>query len=331
MPTGTRSRPRFGQYTDATATLERLLHTGDLLPGRDLAPADLARLTGYTSTAMYYALRQLATKGAVEAADDRWIVPDDRSAQNSARRAQRVLQAMIHQHAFPPGSALPPTGDLSFTLLTVRRALVTALDDLVRHGALDGAGTRYAVPAEKPHSGPTPRPDPAASPTRGRPRLPVVSDAPDRLAVRHLRDTARVQWETAELISHTVLVQRETLQRDLLRRLTLATGRLDGQQASSLGPARAALARARAAAGSQMSTLGDRHWRYAVLATLLADLADQLTRSTSSERSTPLRRHSVPQPARRNSASTGAELTGSAASGPAWHLHTNTPQIQGDS
>ncbi|MFI7087654.1 Scr1 family TA system antitoxin-like transcriptional regulator [Streptomyces anulatus] len=43
-----------------------------------------------------------------------------------------------------------------------------------------------------------------------------------------------------------------------------------------------------------------------------------------------LRRHSVPQPARRNTAPTGAELTGSAASGPAWQ-HTNTPQIQGDS
>lgn len=44
-----------------------------------------------------------------------------------------------------------------------------------------------------------------------------------------------------------------------------------------------------------------------------------------------LRRHSLPQPARRNTAPTGAELTGSAASGPAGHLHTNTPQIQGDS
>ncbi|WP_435598423.1 hypothetical protein [Streptomyces anulatus] len=281
VPTGTRSRPRFeGQYTDATATFERLLHTGDLLPGRDLAPADLAHLTGYTSTAMQYALRQPAIKGAVEAADDR-------SAQNSARRARKVLQAMIHQHAFPPGSALPSAGDLSFTLLTARRALVTAVDDLVRHRALDHTGTRYAVPAEQPHPGPAPRPEPAASFTRGRPRLPEVSDAPDRLAVRHLRDTARAQWETAERLSLIDLVQRETLQRDLLRRLTLATGRLDGQQAFSLGPVRAALARARAATGSQMVTLGDRRWRYAVLATLLADLADELTRSTSPERITP--------------------------------------------
>ncbi|MGW5927207.1 hypothetical protein ACWF2L_13280 [Streptomyces anulatus] len=281
VPAGTRSRPRFeGQYTDAVGELERLLQTGDLLPGRGLDPSGLAHLTGYTSTAMYYALQQLAFRGAVEAADGRWIVPDERSAQASARRAHKVLEAMIQQHAFPPGSVLPPTSDLSFTLLTGRRAMTTALDDLVRHSTLDRAATRYAVPAEPPHPGPTPRPEPSAFPARGRPRLPEVSKAPDRLAVRHLRDTARAQWETAERLSHSTLAQRETLQHDLLRRLTLAAGRLDGQPVSILVPVRAACTRAQAAAGTPMATLGDRHWRYAVLATLLADLADELTRST---------------------------------------------------
>ncbi|WP_217231272.1 GntR family transcriptional regulator [Streptomyces anulatus] len=268
-----------GQFTDAVAGLGGLLQDrGFVAPGSTLVPADLAHLTGHTPTAMSYALRQLASAGVVERTGGRWSIPDDRSREQSTRRARTVLEAMVDQGTYPPGSVLPSVPGLSFTLLTDPPALTAALEDLARRKVLQSTGRRYTV-ATRPRDPRPPHQFDVILPTRGHRRFPEAAGAPDRFTLQHLRDTARAQWENAEPLPAAVLAQREVLQRDLLRRLTLAARHHDGPPRTS-ELVRTACARAVATADCPMGTLGDRHWRYAVLATLLADLSDELTPAT---------------------------------------------------
>ncbi|WP_145503814.1 hypothetical protein [Streptomyces sp. CFMR 7] len=261
-----------GGFTRAAAEVEDLLGDGRLGgPGRVLTPLGLADATGHPAVTMAYALKQLAAKGAVERSAGRWTVPDERARERSQNRARRVLQTMIERAGYPPGSVLPSTDDLSRTLLTEPDAVNAALDELARHALLHADGSRFTVTAHRPNPpGPADQLDVAAL-IPGHRHIPAVATPPDRFTLQQLRDTARAQWENAQPLTPAEVNRRETLQRDLLRRLTLSARRHLNDHPRPSDPVHAACARAVAAAGSPMTTLGDRHWRSAVLAHLLAD------------------------------------------------------------
>ncbi|MFF4859958.1 GntR family transcriptional regulator [Streptomyces rubiginosohelvolus] len=275
-PSTARSQPE-GQLAAAAADLERLLDQGRLGGrGSVLTPYGLAAVTGHTARAMSYALRQLAAAGAVERSDGHWRIPDDRSGERSVRRARTVLEAMIGKGAYSVGRTLPSVAELSFTLLTERQTVKAALDELARRNILKPTGRSFTVTAPCQAPALADQLGAAALP-RGHRRFPEVTTVPARFTVQHLRDTARDQWQNAEPLSPTALHQREILQRDLLRRLVLSARRHLGDQPRADDPVRIACARAVAVASCPMATLGERHWRYAVLATVLADLAGTLS------------------------------------------------------
>ncbi|MFJ1662454.1 hypothetical protein [Streptomyces anthocyanicus] len=276
-----RPRPRpEGQFATAAAALERLLQDGHFGgPGSILNLSDLARLTGHTAAATAYAVQQLVSAGAVERSksDNSWRIPDDRSRERCVRRVRTLLEAMIENGGYPPGRTLPSVRALSFTLLTAPPAVNAALDKLAYRTILQPTGRRFTVTV-RPQSPDATDPFDVTGLTGGRRRFPEVTTVPARFTVQHLRDTARAQWEDAQPLSPTGLHQRETLQRDLLRRLVLSARSHLAAHHRDGPPVRAACARAVAVAACPMATLGERHWRYAVLATLLADLADTLPR-----------------------------------------------------
>ncbi|MFF8916892.1 hypothetical protein ACF08M_27130 [Streptomyces sp. NPDC015032] len=107
----------------------------------------------------------------------------------------------------------------------------------------------------------------------------------DRDAIRGIRDFAQGRWRSGICLPSHVMTVQETFQRDVLCRLAHATceqvaGRGEGEYARLLSVAACAMACAsQPVAGLQYERL----FRFAVLATALADLADEL----ASPRNTP--------------------------------------------
>ncbi|MFJ6809080.1 hypothetical protein ACIQRK_24140 [Streptomyces anulatus] len=264
-------RPRTDQrYTALADDLDERIRAGRLgTGGQVLDPADVALRIGRTPTAVRHALEQLARTGTVENLGQQWGIPDDHSTARAARRAHHLLEAMINAGGYPPHTPLPPAKHLVETLLTHPDAITVALHTLAAGDVLEPVRQGFAV-RERESSGP--------QGTGGR-LVPLGPDtAWDPHDIRHLCDRARERWRDAPCPSHHVITQTEALQHDILHRLMLAA---DRHAAAPAQPAavRAARARAVAARDTTVVSLGERHWRCAVLAGLLADLADSLSAS----------------------------------------------------
>ncbi|WP_073224302.1 hypothetical protein [Streptomyces sp. NBRC 110465] len=172
------AQPRPEGQLAAAADLERLLDNGRLGGhGSILTPHGLAALTGHTARSMSYALRQLASAGAVQQSDGHWRITDDRPEERAARRIRSVLQAMIEKGAFPVGRTLPSASALSFTLLTEPRAVKAALDELARRNILKPSGRGFTVTAQ-PHDPAPADPADATALPRGHRRFPAVTTVP---------------------------------------------------------------------------------------------------------------------------------------------------------
>ncbi|MFI1189767.1 hypothetical protein [Streptomyces californicus] len=262
-------RPRTGQpYTVLADDLDERIRRGDLGAGGQILDVDvLARLTGRTPAAVRHALRQLLRTGTVEDCGNlarQWCVPDDHSTLRAARRAHALLDAMIAAGGYPSADSLPRAEHLADTLLTGPEAITLALH------ALTSRNPRPATAAERARvSGPS---------RTGRRTVSLGADtAWDPHDIHHLRDLAREQWRQRRCPSHHALSHTEALQHDVLHRLTAAACR-QGPPTPAVG---AALARAAAARDTTVISLGERHWRSAVLAGLLADLADALSAASA--------------------------------------------------
>ncbi|MFJ1742559.1 hypothetical protein ACIOG4_28280 [Streptomyces microflavus] len=259
-------RPRTDQrYTALADDLDERIRAGRLgASGQVLDPVDLAQLTHRTPTAIRHALQQLALTGTVENRGQQWCIPDDHDTIRAARRAHHLIDAMIASGGYPSAGSLPPADQLAETLLTPPDAIALALHTLARQPA------RPVAPEGR-----------SSAPSRtGSRAIPLGADtAWDPNALRHLHDRAREQWHQNNCPSHRTIAHTETLQHDILHRLSLAAGRLDATSPSRTAAVRAAVARAAAAGDTSVISLGERHWRSAVLAGLLADLADSLSAS----------------------------------------------------
>ncbi|MFI7087656.1 hypothetical protein ACIBUR_29180 [Streptomyces anulatus] len=267
-------RPRTDQrYTALADDLDERIRAGRLgTGGQVLDPADVALRIGRTPTAVRHALEQLARTGTVENLGQQWGIPDDHSTARAARRAHHLLEAMIDAGGYPPRTPLPPAQHLVDTLLTHPDAITVALHTLAADGVLEPVRQGFAVRERgRESSGPQ---------QAGGRLVPLGADtAWDPHAIRHLCDEARERWYDTPCPSHHVLTQTEALQHDILHRLMLAADRHaasvpDLAQAAAV---RAARARAVAARDTTVVSLGERHWRSAVLAGPLADLADSLS------------------------------------------------------
>ncbi|MFD3970312.1 hypothetical protein [Streptomyces cyaneofuscatus] len=269
-------RPRTDQrYTVLAGELDERVRAGDLGEGGQLLdPVGLARLTSRTPTAVRHALEQLARTGTVEPRGQQWRIPDDHATPRAARRARHLLEAMIDAGGYPPHTALPPAPHLVETLLTHPDALARALQTLTNSHILEPVRQGFAVRAPEEGRGSS------ALPPRGGRVVPLGPDtAWNRDAIRHLRDLARKQWHHAPCPSHHVISRTEALQHDILHRLTLAADRQHATTPAAAAAQRAARGRALAARDTTVISLGERHWRSAVLAGLLADFADSLSAS----------------------------------------------------
>ncbi|MFG3429478.1 hypothetical protein [Streptomyces californicus] len=262
-------RPRTDQpYTVLADDLDERIRRGDLGAGGQILDVDvLARLTGRTPAAVRHALRQLLRTGTVEDCGTlarQWCVPDDHSTLRAARRAHALLDAMIAAGGYPSADSLPRTEHLADTLLTGPEAITLALHTLTSRTPHPASATERAR---------------VSGPSRtGRRTVPLGADtAWDRHDIHHLRDLAREQWHRHRCPSHHALSHTEALQHDVLHRLT-AAARRQGSPAPAVG---GALARAAAARDTTVISLGERHWRSAVLAHLLADLADALSAASA--------------------------------------------------
>ncbi|MFE8910903.1 hypothetical protein [Streptomyces globisporus] len=268
-------RPRTDQrYTALADELDERIRTGPLGPGGQvLDPEVLARLTHRTPTAIRHALQQLALTGTVENLGQWWCIPDDHGTIRAARRAHHLLEAMIATGGYPSPGSFPPAQHLTETLLTHPDALALTLHKLTTGQARQPARQGLAVGKGR-----------SAGPSRtGWRAVPLGADSAWYLhAIRHLRDRARVQWQQGRCPSHHALSQTETLQHDILHRLGLAADRHGAATVPGRTAAvRAAVARAVAARDTTVISLGERHWRSAVLAGLLADLAAALSPSSA--------------------------------------------------
>ncbi|MFH9561216.1 hypothetical protein ACH4K7_33285 [Streptomyces globisporus] len=255
------------RYTALADELDERIRAGRLgTGGQILDPADLARLTHRTPTAIRHALQQLALTGTVENLDRNWCIPDDHDTIRAARRAHHLLDAMIASGGYPSAGSLPPADQLAETLLTPPDAIALALHTLARQPA------RPVAPEGR-----------SSAPSRtGSRAVPLGADTTwDPNALRHLRDRAREQWHQNKCPSHHTITHTETLQHDILHRLSLAAGRLDAPSPTRAAAVHAATARAVAARDSTVISLGERHWRSAVLAGLLAQLAATLSPSSA--------------------------------------------------
>lgn len=273
---GRNLRPRTDQrYTVLAGELDERIRAGELGDGGQLLdPAGLARLTSRTPTAVRHALEQLARTGTVEPFGRQWCIPDDHSTPRAARRAHHLLEAMIAAGGYPPHTALPPAPHLVETLLTHPDALTIALHTLTSSHVLEPVRQGFVVRA--PEAGQ----DSCALPPRGGRVIPLGPDtAWNRDAIGHLRDLAGKQWHQGPCPSHHVLFRAEALQRDILHRLSLAADRHHAATPAAAAALRAARGRALAARDTTVISLGERHWRSAVLASLLADFADSLSTS----------------------------------------------------
>ncbi|MFD7853381.1 hypothetical protein ACFV6B_03665 [Streptomyces microflavus] len=266
-------RPRTDQrYTVLAGELDERVRAGDLGEGGQLLdPVGLARLISRTPTAVRHALEQLARTGTVEPLGRQWCIPDDHATPRAARRARHLLEAMIDAGGYPPHTALPPAPHLVETLLTHPDALARALQTLTSSHILEPVRQGFAVRAPEEGRGSS-----ALPPRGGRAILLGPDTAWNRDAIRHLRDLARKQWHHAPCPSHHVISRVETLQHDILHRLMLAADRQHPSPGRNAA-VQAAIARATAARDTTVISLGERHWRSAVLAGLLADLADSLS------------------------------------------------------
>ncbi|XMN04633.1 hypothetical protein ACK8N7_00440 [Streptomyces griseobrunneus] len=257
------------RYTALAGDLDERIRAGRLgAGGQILDPADVALRIGRTPTAVRHALQQLALTGTVENLGRQWCIPDDHCTIRAARRAHHLLDAMTASGGYPSASFLPPADQLAETLLTPPDAIALALHTLTTTQARQQAKPRPAAPEGR---------SPAPSRTGAR-TVPLGADtAWDPHAIRHLRNRAYEQWHQSHCPSHHTITHTETLQNDILHRLTLTAARLDATSPARTTAVRAAAARAAAARDTSVISLGERHWRSAVLAGLLTDLADSLT------------------------------------------------------
>ncbi|MFD8666260.1 hypothetical protein ACFV1U_12755 [Streptomyces microflavus] len=262
-------RPRSDQrYTALADELDERIRTGRLgTGGQALDPAVLAQLTHRTPTAIRHALQQLALTGTVENLGAQWCIPDDHCTIRAARRAHHLLEAMIAAGGYPSPGSLPPAQHLAETLLTRPEAIAVALHTLTTGQPRQPGRQGLAVRTDR---------EPGRSRTGWR-AAPLGADTTwDPHAIRHLRDLAQQHWKQGRYPSHHDVSQTETLQHEVLRRLMLAADRQHPSPGRNAA-VQAAIARATAARDTPVISLGERHWRSAVLAGLLADLADDLS------------------------------------------------------
>lgn len=270
------SQGDLGASSDVVAAMLRdQIATGFYVPGTRLTLRALRGATGYSYPELRPALERLVPTGLIRG---RWHVVDHRPPDHGIHRTRRLLVAMIDHGAFPPGTELPVGTDLAKALLTtpvtVKRALRSLADDGVLHlsRSLHARSTASACSA--------PSPDAWLSALADVQRAqPQRSATPfDRDVIRGIRDFAQGRWRSGICLPSHVMTVQETLQRDVLCRLVHAAceqvaGRGEGEDARL----RSVAACAMACASQPVEGLQcERLFRFAVLATALADLADEL-------------------------------------------------------
>ncbi|MFF8917403.1 GntR family transcriptional regulator [Streptomyces sp. NPDC015032] len=259
-----------------TAIRDRIT-AGHYIPGTRLTLNQLHGVTGYSPAELRSALEQLARAGLVHG---RWRVTDHRPGDHAVRRTHDLLTAMIDHGTFPPGTEMPTRTDLSAILLTTPLILSRALQLLAAEGVLHLSG-RSRPRVLPPRSGPSPAGWPAGNDDDVLAALPQRRSAGIshcRDVIQGIRDSARERWHSGICLPAEVMTMQETLQGDILSRLILAAyAQVNGRPRGEYPRLRSAAARAMACATLPVDgLLYERLFRFAVLATSLADLADAL-------------------------------------------------------
>ncbi|MFI5752337.1 GntR family transcriptional regulator [Streptomyces sp. NPDC051644] len=279
---------RRSSPADAVVTaIQDRITDGHYVPGTRLTLTELHGVTGYSSAELRPALEQLARTGLVHG---RWRVVDHRPSDHTVHRTRSLLAAMIEHRAYPPGTELPLRTSLAKLLLTNAATVSGALHLLAADGVLHLPGNlRPRVPAPA-HSAPSRAawPPGFADVLRALPQQRRTGASYDRGAIRDSRDTAHERWRSGICLPADVMTVQETRQGDILCRLVLAAyEQVDGRSRGEYPRLRSAAARAMACATQPVDgLLYERLFRFTVLATALADLADEVV-------SRPARHHTI--------------------------------------
>ncbi|MEV7959086.1 GntR family transcriptional regulator [Streptomyces sp. NPDC088141] len=260
-----------------TAIRDRIT-AGHYVPGARLRLNELqGYYTGYSGAELRPALDQLATTDLV---NGRWWVADHRPGDHAVRRTQNLLAAMIDHGAYPPGTELPTRTELATILLANQVTLSRAIELLAVEGVLllSGNSRPRALPRPRCGSSWVGLPPDFADVLRALPQGRSSGAAHSRNAIRGICDTARERWRSGICLPADAMTLQETLQGDILCRLVLsAYEQVADRPAGGYPRLRSAAARAMACAHlPTVAPLHERLFRFTVLATALADLADEL-------------------------------------------------------
>ncbi|MEV6421713.1 GntR family transcriptional regulator [Streptomyces sp. NPDC051662] len=267
------------------AAVRERLTTGYYVPGARLTMTELHSATGYSADTLRPALDQLATTNLVTG---RWRVPDHRPDNHAPVRTRDLLAAMIDHGAYPANTSLPARGELATLLLatpvTLSRALCLLGDEGVLH--LSGHARPRVLPSSSAGSSRAAWPPDLAAVQRALPRRRRPGASYDRETLRGIRAAARERWKSGVCLSPDAMAQQEERQAEVLCRLVLtAYDRAAGQPPGMHPRLRSAAARTMACNTLPRNVpLHERQFRFTVLASALADLADSLATGTARHR-----------------------------------------------
>ncbi|MEE1736486.1 hypothetical protein PUR49_08230 [Streptomyces sp. BE147] len=267
-------------YLDAADEILARITDGLCTPGTRLTLTYLTRCTDYAATDLRLAMEHLAGTDAVEAVKERWYVPDDRPDGYTARRAAQLLGAVIGQGAYPPDTRVPVREELARILLATPADVNQALDLLAGRGVLRFSSRARPRVERLPGGLPAEQwPQRLLAIAREDPTRQRLSAPFSRPDIQATRDAALQRWRYGTCLPARDMTWQETLQHDVLARVARKAYDRADQQFPQQDP-RLREAAARAMACRDLPTVGvplhERLYRFAVLATALADLANAL-------------------------------------------------------
>ncbi|MEV1042351.1 GntR family transcriptional regulator [Streptomyces sp. NPDC050204] len=262
------------------AAVRERITAGFYVPGSRLTLPELRDATGCDAEALRPALDQLATTGTVEAVNGRWRVMDDRPAGHSARRAAQLLGAVICQGGYPPDAGLPGRRELTRILLAPAADVTQALALLADQRVLYFSGTSQPR-ITNPPSGrrPTVWRERMYAIARKHPTRPRHSAPFNRPDIHAARDAAINRWRQGTCLPDKDMTRQERRQGEALERLASnACDRAVRQLPHEHPGLRQAAVRVLACwdLPTEDVPLHERLYRSTVLATALADLADEI-------------------------------------------------------
>ncbi|WP_326742756.1 GntR family transcriptional regulator [Streptomyces sp. NBC_01768] len=254
--------------------------TGLYVPGSRLTLTELRDATGCDADALRPALDQLAATGIVKTVRGRWRVVDDLPAGHAARRAAQLLGTVIGQGGYPPDAGLPGRRALARILLAPADVVTQALALLADQHLLyfsgssqprvvnPPSGRRRTVWRERMYA--------IARKHPTRPRQSAPFNRPD---IQAARDAAINRWRQGTCLPDKDMTRQERRQGEALERLASnACARAVRQLPHEHPGLRQAAVRVLACwdLPTEDVPLHERLYRNTVLATALADLADEI-------------------------------------------------------